>query len=111
MKIGKIITDLRKEKNMSQGELARQTGISQVMVGKYEREDAIPSIEVAKKIADVFSVSLDFLVGEGTNAQFDKETLKRIEEIQLLDDDKKHTLFDVIDTFIREVKGRKAFTL
>ncbi len=66
---------------------------------------------MAKKIADVLSVSLDFLVGEGTNAQFDKETLKRIEEIQLLDDDKKHTLFDVIDTFIRESKGRKAFAL
>lgn len=101
--------DLRKEKEISQTELANKTGISQVMVGKYERGDASPSIEVAKKIADALEVSLDYLVGEGVNSKFDKSTLKRIEEIQQLEEDKKKTLFDVIDTFIRESKGRKAF--
>jgi transcriptional regulator with XRE-family HTH domain len=109
MKIGKIITDLRKAKGMSQADLANKTGISQVMVGKYERGDASPSIEVAKKMADALEVSLDYLVGEGINSKFDKMTLKRIEEIEHLDVDKKKTLFDVIDTFIRESKGRKAF--
>ncbi len=109
MKTSKIITDLRKSKDWSQSELANKTGISQVMVGKYERGDAVPSIEVAKKIADALGVSLDYLVGEGVNSNFDKRTLQRIEDIELLEDDKKRTLFDVIDTFIRESKGRKAF--
>jgi transcriptional regulator with XRE-family HTH domain len=81
------------------------------MVGKYERGDAIPSIEVAKKIADALEVTLDYLVGEGINSKFDKLTLKRIEEIEQLDDDRKRILFDVIDTFIRESKGRKAFAV
>ena len=35
----------------------------------------------------------------------------RIEEIELLEEDKKKTLFDVIDTYIREAKGRKAFAV
>jgi transcriptional regulator with XRE-family HTH domain len=109
MKTSKIITDLRKTKNWSQAELASKTGISQVMVGKYERGDAVPSIEVAKKIADALGVSLDYLVGEGINSNFDKKTLQRIEEIELLEEDKKKTLFDVIDTFIREAKTRKVF--
>ena len=43
------------------------------MIGKYERGDAIPSFEVAKKIVDAFEVSLDYLVGEGQNANFDKK--------------------------------------
>ena len=60
-------------------------------------------------MADALEVSLDYLVGEGINSKFDKMTLKRIEEIEHLDVDKKKTLFDVIDTFIRESKGRKAF--
>ncbi len=111
MNTHKIIADLRKAKGWSQADLAKKTDISQVMVGKYERGDAMPSIEVAKKIADALEVSLDYLVGEGVNSQFDKLTLKRIEEIQQLDEDKKKTLFDVIDTFIRESKGRKAFSL
>jgi transcriptional regulator with XRE-family HTH domain len=111
MNTGKIITDLRKEKNWSQNDLATKTSISQVMVGKYERGDAIPSIEVAKRIADALEVSIYYLVGEGLNIKFDNATLKRIEEIEQLEDDKKRTLFDVIDTFIRESKGRKAFAL
>jgi transcriptional regulator with XRE-family HTH domain len=111
MRIGKIIGELRKSKNWSQGDLANKTGISQVMVGKYERGDAIPSIEVAKRIADILDVSLDYLVGEGVNSKFDKTTLRRIEEIAQLEEEKKRTLFDVIDTFIRESKGRKAFAM
>ena len=52
-----------------------------------------------------------YLPLQGVNSKFDKNTLKRIEEIELLEEDKKRTLFDVIDTFIRESKGRKAFAL
>jgi transcriptional regulator with XRE-family HTH domain len=108
MKIGKIIADLRKERDMSQSELANKTGISQVMVGKYERGDASPSVEVAKKIADVLGVSLDYLVGEGINSKLDKQALKRLQDLEHLEDDKKKTLFDLIDTYIRDAKTRKA---
>ena len=76
MKTSKIITDLRKEKSLSQSDLANKIGISQVMVGKYERGDATPSIEVAKKIADAFEISLDYLAGEGLNSSFDKNAHK-----------------------------------
>ena len=79
------------------------------MVGKYERGDAVPSIEVAKKMADAFEVSLDYLVGEGINASFDKKTLQRLQDLELLEDDKKKTLFDLIDTYIRDAKTRQAY--
>jgi transcriptional regulator with XRE-family HTH domain len=109
MKTSKNIAELRKKMNWSQSELADKTGISQVMVGKYERGDAVPSLEVAKKIADAFEVSLDSLVGEGINVNFDKKTLTRIQELSNLDEEKKKTLFDLIDTYIRDAKTRKAY--
>ena len=109
METSKVITQLRKDKGWSQNDLASKTGISQVMVGKYERGDATPSIEVAKKIADAFEVSLDYLVGEGMNASFDKKTLQRLQDLELLDADKKKTLFDLIDTYIRDAKTRQAY--
>jgi transcriptional regulator with XRE-family HTH domain len=109
MKTSKNIAELRKKMNWSQSELAEKTGISQVMVGKYERGDAVPSLEVAKKIADAFEVSLDSLVGEGINVNFDKKTLTRIQELSNLDEEKKKTLFDLIDTYIRDAKTRKAY--
>ena len=57
------------------------------MIGKYERDEAMPSIEAAKKIADAFGVSLDLLVGEGINSSFDKKTLKRMQDLELLEDE------------------------
>lgn len=109
MKTGKIITTLRKDKEWSQADLANKTGVSQVMIGKYERGDAAPSIEVAKKMADAFAVSLDYLVGEGQNASFDKKTMKRIKEIQDLDAGTQSILFNVIDTYLRDAKARIAY--
>jgi len=48
-------------------------------------EKSLRLIKVDKKIADAFEMSLDYLVGEGQNASFDKKTLQRIQEIQSLD--------------------------
>ena len=109
MKKSKIITDLRRERSWSQTDLALKTGISQVMLGKYERGDAVPSIEVAKKIADVFQVSRDYLAGEGITASFDKKTLKRIQDIQSLDANTQSILFNIIDTYLRDSKARIAY--
>jgi transcriptional regulator with XRE-family HTH domain len=109
MNTGKIITDLRKEKDWSQTDLANKSGVSREMIGKYERGEAVPSIEAAKKIADSLEVSLDYLVGEGINAKFDKKTLSRFQDLEHLEEDKKKTLFDIIDTYIRDAKARKAY--
>ena len=79
------------------------------MISKYERGIAIPSVDSAKKIADAFDVSLDFLVGEGINAFFDKTTLKRLQEIQGMKPDFRVHLFSVIDSVIRDYKTRQAY--
>lgn len=111
MKTGKTITDLRDKKGWSQTDLADNSGVSRVMIGKYERDEAVPSFDAAKKIADAFEVSLDYLAGDGIIASFDKKNLKRLEDIELLDDTKKSMLFDLIDTYIRDAKARKAYAL
>jgi hypothetical protein len=49
-------------------------------------------------------------VGEGINSKLDKQALKRLQDLELLEDDKKKTLFDLIDTYIRDAKARKAYS-
>ena len=110
METGKIIASLRDKKSWSQTELADNSGVSRVMIGKYERSEAIPSIDAAKKIADALEVSLDYLVGEGINSKLDKQALKRLQDLEHLEDDKKKMLFDLIDTYIRDAKARKAYS-
>ena len=109
METGRIIANLREQRNWSQTDLAENSGVSRVMIGKYERGEAVPSIEAAKKIADAFDVSLDYLVGIGINSKFDKRTLKRLQELEELDEDKKKILLDLIDTYIRDFKASQAY--
>jgi len=111
MQFGNTLTQLRKQRGWSQNDLAQKIMVSRVIVGRYERDEALPSIEVAKRIADVFEVSLDRLVGDGQYSEFDKRTLLRLRELEQLDESKKLTLFDLIDTYIRDAKARKAYAM
>ena len=109
MDVGTTIAKLRKQNRLSQSQLAKKVDISQVMVGKYEIGDAIPSIEVATKMAAAFGVSLDYLAGEGQNAAFDKKTVNRIQDILNLDENTQSVLFNLIDTYLRDAKARMAY--
>ncbi|KEO71682.1 helix-turn-helix domain-containing protein [Anditalea andensis] len=109
MESGKIIATLRDSKNWSQTDLANNSNVSRVMIGKYERGEAIPSIDAAKKIADAFEVSLDYLVGVGQNARFDKKTVQRLQDIEALSPTIKDKLFFLIDTVIRDRNAQKAY--
>ncbi len=59
MNLGDKISDLRKEKALSREALGKMVGTSGAVIGRYEREEIAPSIQVAAKIADALDVSLD----------------------------------------------------
>jgi len=90
----------RKWKGIPQEELA---------IDKYERNEAMTSGETAKKVADVFEVTLDFLVVDSAVASFDKQTVKLPKDIEHLAEDDKKTLFSMMDAFLRDAKTRKAY--
>jgi transcriptional regulator with XRE-family HTH domain len=62
--IGKRILNYRKENNMTQMELADMIGISYQAVSSWERGNSMPDIEKIPKLADLFHVSIDELIGE-----------------------------------------------
>ncbi|MET0466542.1 MAG: helix-turn-helix transcriptional regulator [Chitinophagaceae bacterium] len=107
--IGGKIAELRKQKNWGQADLAKALGASRDIIGKYERGENSPSVEMALKIAHVFDLPLDYLIGEGKHASYNKETIKRLEDIETLDNDTRSTLFTIVDTFLRDAKARKAY--
>ncbi|NJN28514.1 MAG: helix-turn-helix transcriptional regulator [Cyclobacteriaceae bacterium] len=110
MNIGDRVVELRKAKNWSQTDLANRIEVSRVIIGRYERNEAAPSIDVAKKIADAFSVSLDYLVGEGQNATFDKQTLNLIQDIESLEPSIKERLLYLANAIIRDAKTQRAYS-
>lgn len=110
LNIGERITQLRKQQQLSQEELAKRVDVSRTIIGNYERNTNSPSIEILLKIAKVFNVSVDYLIGESNLSSFDKEALKRIEDIEKLDADTKQHLFFLIDNVIQNYKTKRAFS-
>lgn len=108
MTLGEHVTQLRKKKGLSQGELGKAVGTSGDIIGRYERDEVKPSIEVVIKIADTLEVSIDFLVGK-TNVELDNSTVKRIQDIQKLNPDDKAHVFALMDAFIQSQKAKKVF--
>jgi transcriptional regulator with XRE-family HTH domain len=108
--IGLKITALRKQKAWSQTDLAKKIDVSRAIIGRYERNEAAPSIDVAKRMADAFEVSLDYLVGEGQNAAFDKKILNRMQEIQNMSPNFRMQFFRIIDSVIRDYKTQQAYS-
>ncbi|MCG2613436.1 helix-turn-helix domain-containing protein [Terrimonas sp. NA20] len=110
MNIGDKITALRKAKNMSQTDLGKAAGVSREIIGRYERGEVSPSVEVAKNIADALEVSLDYLAGEAART-VDKQTMKLIQDIEELDPSIREKLFFLANAVIRDSKTKKAYTL
>lgn len=70
----------------------------------------MPSVEYAKRIADVLGVSLDYLVSEDAKEDaLDKEDVKRIKDIQKLPAEEKDKVLAVVDELVRDFKTRKAY--
>lgn len=76
--IGETIKKLRKEKNITQDELASFIGVSYQSVSKWERCESYPDITLVPSIASFFGVTTDLLLG--VNAADKENRIKAYEE-------------------------------
>jgi len=99
MSFGKRLSELRKKRGLSQEELANLIGTKGPAIGRYEREIAKPTIEVATKLSKILKVSLDYLVGN-SDVELDNDLINKIINIQNLpNEDQKH-LYALMDAFL-----------
>jgi transcriptional regulator with XRE-family HTH domain len=108
---GKKIAILRKEKGLSQGELATQLKTSVSVISRYERDEMIPSIEAAKKLADLLGSTVGYLLGENEESNIfkDPEILDRFKAIKAFKDEDKEKIYFTIDALIHEITNRKRY--
>lgn len=57
------IKDIRTRKNLTQAEVASALGVSSVVYSRYETGSRQPSIETLVQLADIFGVTVDYLLG------------------------------------------------
>ena len=82
--MGQIIRRLRKERNLTQEELAEQLNITCQAVSRWENETGMPDISMVVPLSNVLGVSTDILFGKNsTDEQEEIEAYIRENEIKL----------------------------
>lgn len=83
------IRALRQSRGMNQVELAQLLGVTKQSISNWENDNIQPSIEMLKKLAAVFSVSSDYLLGMEETVYLDVSDLPEdvVTHIRLLIDD------------------------
>ena len=103
------LKQLRKQKDLSQQELAEQAGIHYTHIGRYERGQSKPSTDTLKRLAETLGVSSDYLL-EGSTEQAakgtfeDRDLLRQFQELQSLDNKDKEIVKTLIEAFIARKK-------
>ncbi len=100
---GKRLKELRKQKGWTQKELANQLDIRYSHLNKYENGMHAPPLEKLIQLADIFDVSLDFLVMglPMEDSPIRNELLhKRFKALETFDEVDKATVINVIDAII-----------
>ncbi|MFC5404990.1 helix-turn-helix domain-containing protein [Cohnella soli] len=104
MNIGSRLAFLRDQRGLTQEELASSLGISRAALSHYEKNRREPDTETLGKVADLFHVSIDYLVGRTPHANLtmDAEVRQFADELQLELSDEQ-----LLDHFALTVDGRK----
>ena len=90
MNIGTNIYTLRKEKKMTQAQLAEKLGVSEQAISKWENDQCAPDVSLFPLIAEFFGVSIDRLFGYHTSSYTDE-----VEAIMKAADDSMNTYKEI----------------
>lgn len=73
-KIGRLIAELRKEKKLTQAELALKLGVSDKSVSKWENGKCLPDVSLYKDLCNILGISLnEFFAGKKIKEENFKE--------------------------------------
>lgn len=89
MCLGNRLKKLRDENNFSQKDVANRLNISNATLSQYESAVRQPSYDILKKLADIYDVSIDYLLGCTNIRNFKDNNNLSVEELSLIDDYKK----------------------
>ena len=101
--LGKRIKQLRKEKELTQKELAKQVNCSHAQLNKYESGLNTPPLDRLLLLAEVLETSVDYLLagqGNGKPPLNSQRLIQRLQTIEEFNADDRETIIKVLDAMI-----------
>ena len=82
IKIGKYLQELRKEKGLTQEQLAEHVGVARRTVSRWETGSNMPDLDILIELSDFYDVDLrELLNGERRSEQMDKEMKETVLQV------------------------------
>ncbi len=82
IKIGSFLQDLRKEKGLTQEQLAEQTGVARRTVSRWETGSNMPDMDILIDLSDLYAVDLrEILSGERKSEHMDQELKETVLQV------------------------------
>ena len=100
MSISQRLIALRRERDLTQQEMADRVGLHVNQIRRYESEHAQPSLETLKKIAVGLSISIDTLVFEEGERGPDDDLLLQFEAVSRMPPEEKRIIKALLDGMI-----------
>lgn len=110
--LGSRVRELRDSRGWSQSVLAQQLGISKWMITKYEGGVHVPPLAVLVRLAEVFAVTTDSLLGRGVR---DPRLLHCLQQVERMDPQSRVLVVEAIEgivqaywmLFARDARGKE----
>ena len=101
---GDNLKKIRSDKNISQGDLANMVNMHATHISRYERNQASPSVDILRKIADALNVSADVLIYGNADERAksniqDQELLNMFTKVQLLNKNELNCVKSVLKAY------------
>lgn len=102
MNIGNVIAKLREDRGWTQEQTAGFLGISRAALSHYEKNRREPDTDTLSKFADLFHVTVDYLVGrtKTPHAILDEPIREFVDQLELADE-------ELLQKFSLTIDGRK----
>ena len=82
IKTGKFLQELRKEKELTQEQLAEQLGVARRTVSRWETGNNMPDLDILVELSDLYSVDLrEILSGERKSETMDQELKETVLQV------------------------------
>lgn len=110
--VGRRLARIRRDRGLSQRELADRLGVGQPVVSNYERGARGLSSELIIRIAGILEVSADELLGLKSSKTNGRELrqpfLRRLRKVDTLSQGEQRALLQTIDAFLTRAEVRKS---
>ena len=108
---GKKLKECREGKGLSQSEVAKLFITNHSIIGKYERDEVKPTVDVVKRLAEVLDITVGFLMGESMEMNVLKYPgmLRRLNDLVSLPQKDKDGILYALDGLLRDAKTRLTY--